>query len=215
MIAVIKGDIIGSRTVPEAERWLQPLKEVLGNYGQSPQDWEIAWGDALQLQIPDGIKALETAVHIKATIKAILPADQTQNNGPLDIRMAIGMGEMQFQAERIAESNGTAFVCAGDAFDQLKQLKTNLLLSSGEEDFDEMINLYLQLSLLFMDNWTTADAALVKTWLKNPNATQSELGEALGIKQNSVSGRWKRAHVTELKAVMTFFEKRYTKTFGQ
>jgi hypothetical protein len=49
---------------------------------------------------------------------------------------------------------------------------------------------------------------LVELILENPTRTQAEIGNQLGIKQNSVSGRWNRAHVTELLAVEMMFSKK-------
>jgi hypothetical protein len=49
---------------------------------------------------------------------------------------------------------------------------------------------------------------LVELILENPTRTQAEIGIQLEIKQNSVSGRWNRAHVTELLAVEMMFSKK-------
>ncbi|MBU6323949.1 MAG: hypothetical protein KJS92_00540, partial [Bacteroidetes bacterium] len=58
MIAIIKGDIIASRTLSSPEPWLLPLKSLLATWGQTPQDWELAWGDAFQLEIQNPEVAL-------------------------------------------------------------------------------------------------------------------------------------------------------------
>jgi len=73
------------------------------------------------------------------------------------------------------------------------------------------MNLYLRLASVFMDNWTAASAELVEMVLREPSFTQKEIGTRLGIKQNSVSGRWKRAHVDELLAVEKIYRKKMEK----
>jgi hypothetical protein len=70
------------------------------------------------------------------------------------------------------------------------------------------MNLYLKLAAIFMDNWSVSSAELVELILENPTRTQAEIGIQLGIKQNSVSGRWNRAHVPELLAVENMFCKK-------
>ena len=51
MIAVIKGDIIASRTLNNQEQWLQPLKTLLTKWGRTPEEWELVWGDFFQIEI--------------------------------------------------------------------------------------------------------------------------------------------------------------------
>ena len=42
----------------------------------------------------------------------------------------------------------------------------------------------------------------------NPDITQQEIGKLLGIKQNSVSGRWNRANVNEILAIEEMYKKK-------
>ena len=215
MVAIIKGDIIGSRQITDVELWLSKLKAELSRYGQSPEHWEMAWGDAFQLMLPNPKQALHIAVSIKAAVKSILPAESTGTIGPLDVRMTIGIGDITHRAVRISECNGPAFVLAGDAFEQLKNEKVNMLFASDNKQLNEILNLCLRLSLVFMDNWSAAAAEQVLVCLHNPNATQTEIGQMLGIKQNSVSGRWKRANMDELLAVLAMYQHLYNQNFGE
>ncbi len=50
MIAVIKGDIVSSRKMENSEKWLLPLKDLLNEWGKSPGQWEVVWGDSFQLE---------------------------------------------------------------------------------------------------------------------------------------------------------------------
>jgi hypothetical protein len=145
---------------------------------------------------------LEKAWLIKAVIK---------KTGIIDVRMSIGIGKKTYAGARISESNGEAFIFAGEKFEELDKEKSNLLIKSPWPDFDEEINLYLRLTSLFMDTWTVAAAELVEMVLKEPSLTQTEIGERLGIRQNSVSGRWKRAHVDELLAVDNLYRNKLEK----
>lgn len=45
MIAVISGDIIGSRKLENQEVWLKPLQNLLNTWGESPKDWKLERGD--------------------------------------------------------------------------------------------------------------------------------------------------------------------------
>lgn len=199
MIAIIKGDIIASRTLNNQEQWLQPLKTLLTKWGRTPQEWELVWGDFFQLEISSPEEALMRALEIKAVIK---------KTGSIDVRMSIGIGEKTYVGTRISESNGPAFVNAGERFETLKKEKINLVIQSPWPDLDKEINLYLKLAGTIMDNWSASSAELMEIVLQKPEATQKEIGEMLGIKQNSVSGRWSRAKVSEIMEVEQMFRQK-------
>src|SRR5690554_7794951 len=96
MIAVITGDIINSRSVDPLQ-WMVQLKEVLSSVGTEPKDWEIYRGDSFQLKVqPD--QALYVALLLKATIKHFKD---------LDVRMAIGIGEVDYEGAKITDRKST------------------------------------------------------------------------------------------------------------
>ena len=201
MIAIIKGDIIASRKLVDQKKWLQPLKTLFSNWGNMPEQWEIVWGDSFQVEINNPEKALQKALEIKSLIKKIEPKEPRKKISTIDVRMSIGIGEKTFTSNRISESNGPAFINAGEKFEKLKKEKTNLAIQSPWLTFDEEINLYLKLAGTFMDNWSVTSAELIGIVLENPNITQKEIGKILGIKQNSVSGRWNRAKPDEIMEI--------------
>jgi hypothetical protein len=214
MIAIVKGDIIGSRKVKQPEKWLKPLKELLGKWGGTPRQWELIWGDFFQLEIEDPLSALSKAIEIKALIKSIAPKDASKNISTIDVRMAIGIGDKQYTGSRISESNGPAFVFAGEKFEKLKKEKTTLAVQTPWNDFNEEINLYLRLAAIFMDKWSVSSGELIKVLLQHPDATQDKLGRILEIKQNSVSGRWRRSNAEEMLEVDRMFQRKLKKLIG-
>ena len=48
MIAVISGDIIGSRKLENQEVWLKLLQNPLNTWGESPKDWN--WKEVIFFQ---------------------------------------------------------------------------------------------------------------------------------------------------------------------
>ncbi len=195
MTGVITGDIIDSKKV-QASLWLEPLKAELGLVGMQPRDWEIFRGDSFQLEV-DPVKALGTAIRIKAAIRRVKQ---------IDVRLAIGIGEKTHVSERITESNGSAFIYSGELFERLEREKLNLAVSSPDPEFDRDINLMLRLALTIMDNWKAGSAEMVWMGLRFPEKSQRELGEQLHIRQNAVSGRLKRARFAEIAAVISHYE---------
>lgn len=208
MIAVIKGDIIASRKLVNQAKWLLPLKNLLATWGECPKNWFIFDGDLFQIEIKNPEEALRKALEIKALIKKVEPLNENKKTSTIDVRMAIGIGEKNYSAESIVESNGPVFIYSSEKFELLKKENRTMGIKSPCKSFDEEMNLYLKLAGLFMDKWTVSSAELVQIIFNNPSITQEEIGKQLGIKQNSVSGRWNRANVNEILEVNKMFQKK-------
>ncbi|MCL6267829.1 transcriptional regulator [Flagellimonas myxillae] len=192
MIAVLTGDIKNS-TEQEASIWLPELKQALNHYGKEPKEWEIYRGDSFQLVTTPG-KALEASLYVKASIK------QFKN---LDVRIAIGLGEKGYQAEKVTESNGEAYVHSGKCFEGLK--RQNLGIKSSHKAFDDQMNLLLELALLTMDHWPPATAQTVKNAIKNPKKNQKELAQLLNKSQGNISEELTKAGFDALQKMTKFY----------
>lgn len=197
MIVILTADIINSRKL-SSKKWINDFKALLLTFGKSPNDWEIYRGDELQMEIKNPEDALLIAFQIKAFFKSI----------NLDVRMSLGFGDKTYKTRKITESNGTAFVRSGETFETLKKQKVNLALNSGNEVFDEELNLMLKLSLSFMDNWLQQSAEFVLIAIQNPTLSQEEIGVKLGINQAAVSRRQKRSNFDLLMQVENYFRKK-------
>jgi len=202
MISIITGDITNSRSVKDQDHWLVPLKELLSTYGRTPKAWEIYRGDSFQLEIVTPEDALLAAVCIKACIRSV------KN---LDVRMAIGIGDKTYAAPKITESNGTAFINSGETFESLKKQKRNLAIKTPWQELDEDLNFTFDLAGTIMDKWSVSSAELILLSLSNPELSQKELSEQLGISQSSVSERQKRSHYLIISEFIQFFHKKIQK----
>lgn len=192
MTSIITGDIINSRKASIPEDYLNDIKKEFNRHGNSPKTWEIYRGDSFQLEVSDPLIALETAIKLKAIVKQYKE---------LDVRMAIGIGEKSYEAEKITESNGDAFIFSGKTFDQSLKKEVTLAIKSNWQEFDKKINLFLKLALSFMNSWSEKSAEAVELYFNNPNKSQKELAKLLGKGQSTVSERLDRANfhlVTEV-----------------
>ncbi|MEZ4796295.1 MAG: SatD family protein [Flavobacteriaceae bacterium] len=187
--SVITGDIVGSTRYEDPNIWLKPLKEALSKLESQFNKWEIYRGDSFQIEIRDYLYAFNYAIYVKSCIKSI------KN---LDVRMAIGVGEKSFDGNTVNESNGSAFQFSGETLEALKKEKYNLKIKTKDFDLDKELNLYFKLASIIMDNWTTNSAEAVKLYLENQRKTQKELAEMIGINQDAVSKRLKRAYLDEI-----------------
>ena len=183
MISIITGDIVNSRR-KKTVLWIDDFKKLLNSFGKSPTDWEIFRGDEFQVEVKNPEDVLNVAFQIKTYFKAL----------KLDVRMSIGIGNKNYKAKKISESNGTAFARSGEVFETLKKQKINLAINSSDKEFDLQMNLMLRLCMTFMDNWLVQSAQFVQVAMKNKTLSQEEIGHILGITQAAVSRRRKRAN---------------------
>ncbi len=199
MTSIITGDIIKSKSIKDPEIWLTKLKQGLSTVEQDTSKWDIYRGDSFQIEVTNIQDSFKTALYIKACIKSIKG---------LDVRLAIGVGTKSFQGEKITESNGQAFQFSGETLESLKKEKVNLKIKTSNETLNTELNLYFKLALVIMDHWTANSAEIVKLSLEQPNALQEELGKQIGINQNAISSRQKRAHLEELLELETMYRQK-------
>lgn len=173
MIAIITGDIIKSRTIA-VEQWLPVLEDVLGKFGIREKDWEVFRGDSFQLEVaPENV--VKTAIYLKTAIKAI----------GLDLRIGIGIGNKNFVGDTIKESNGEAFILAGEAFEALK--KRTLSIKTRSEKTNLQVNRIFDLLMLIVEKWNVNISETIRLALDFPDLNQTALAEKMNKKQSQIS----------------------------
>lgn len=173
MIAIITGDIINSRTIA-VEQWLPVLEDVLGKFGSREKDWEVFRGDSFQLEVaPENV--VKTAIYLKTAIKAI----------GLDLRIGIGIGNKNFVGDTIKESNGEAFILAGEAFEALK--KRTLSIKTRSEKTNLQVNRIFDLLMLIVEKWNVNISETIRLALDFPDLNQTALAEKMNKKQSQIS----------------------------
>src|SRR5690554_670202 len=201
MTSVITGDIIKSRSISNPELWLHTLKNAITTIEPDNSLWEIYRGDSFQIEIKDAKKSFEAALYLKACIKTIKE---------LDVRLAIGIGTKTYSGTQITESQGEAFQNSGETLETLKKEKQSLKIKTPNKQLNKELNLYFRLALVSMDRWTVNSAEIVKVSLENPDAIQEELGKLLGINQNAISRRQKRANLEEILELDSMYQHKIT-----
>ncbi|PWK17907.1 SatD family protein [Xanthomarina spongicola] len=201
MTSVITGDIIKSRDT-QPDIWLETLKQALSKLEPDSHYWDIYRGDSFQIEVRDYLQSFISAVYIKACIKTIKG---------LDVRMAIGIGNKTFEGNNVTESNGTAFQNSGTLIEFLKREKLNLKIKTNNHNLDNELNLYFKLALIGMDNWTSNSAEIVKVHLNHPSKIQQEIAEIIGISQDAVSKRMKRANLDEILELNQMYKSKLAK----
>lgn len=205
VVAVLTGDIISSGKISHRDQLIRQLKEVFGlidhQFSGVSGSFEIFRGDSFQGVVFQPDKALLAAVLIRARLR------WWKENGTIqpDARVAIGIGERSYTADRIIESDGEAFRYSGLLVDALKTSGSHLGIETPWKSVNDEARVLIALLDALIDKWSAADAEVVYLQLSE-KLTQVQLARRAGISQPAVSKRLIHANLAVIKKAMIRFE---------
>ena len=184
MKAIITGDIIDSTMVPidKRKKLISVIKVAISYVSKfSPLKYEIFRGDSFQIVIEHPEKSLLMAILLRAYLRMSTPKDCKIS---WDARLAIGIGEIEFQSTDIASSDGEAFRLSGRGLDNIG--KKNLGIFTSWEDINEE----MKISTIFADdiisNWSISQAETIIESI-GENHIQKEIAAKFGKTQQAVN----------------------------
>lgn len=187
--AIITGDIVDSRS-RDIKEWHPVLDSALSYYSEN---FDIFRGDSFQVDVPLD-QSIEALFYIKSRIKSL---------GDLDVRMGLGIGEIEHMDNHIKNSSGKALIYSGEAFESLN--KDLLLVKSKWQEWDENTNLILSLAMEIANKWTANMAETVAETIQQPDANQLELAKRLKRKyQSQVSTELTKASWSKLSRTIKY-----------
>lgn len=224
--AVITGDILQSSKL-EAERRQWVMRSLSGALEQWNEDFEmeseIIRGDSFQCLLPKPAIALRIALLIRTYIRSLNPTDAYEINprkNPkashsrllthwlVDVRIAIGIGEIDYEGGTLAESDGEAFHLSGRALDELKHDRSRMVVASDDAHSDELATMATLLDAII--SRTTALQCEV-IYLKLLGYTETKIADRLEINQAAVNQRSVAGNWGAIQAAVKRFEAIYGK----
>jgi len=199
MIAVLSADLLSSSNYPKQlmEKVIVSLNtefKNLENLSDKESGFEIFRGDSFQGIVHDPSEALHTALILKTAINKLHLNDDNANKAfkkEADLRLAIGIGDYEFQRDSVLESNGEAFQLSGRTLDEMKKAHRKLQLKTPIDNINGEFDTSLFLFDMISDKWSTASAEVIYYLLKDLKET--EIASRLGISQSAVNQRKKAA----------------------
>lgn len=209
--SVITGDIIGSSTVKGKRKQLltvmkNTFKEITIEFSDAVEKpFEIYRGDSFQTVVKQPGKALLIGILIRAKLKSFaLAKTKTKYSGnKLDARIAIGIGEIGFNADKAIESDGEAFNISGKLLDEIKKSKQNLKIQTPWHDMNGELEVESYFADTIINKWTIEQAEAVYLKLLK-NKTQQMIAKKLKISQPAVR---KRIIGANLKCIELFVKR--------
>lgn len=213
MIAVLTADLINSRSYEKA--FLKEVLKVLKSEFESISEehdaiFTLFRGDSFQGMIKHPEEALQIALRLKTAVLKAEISHQHKSNVPVaDVRIAIGIGEADYNEKAISESNGEAFHYSGLTLDTMKNENKKLSLKTGNENTNDEF----AVSLKFMDNladkWSKASAEVVYFLLKGMK--EQQIADILQRSQAAINLRKKAAGWEEVQLLLQRFNRVFSK----
>jgi hypothetical protein len=216
---VITGDIVNSTNMEAKERsWLftELSKFLLFLDKEYNSKSEAFRGDSFQVLVLEPELALKIAILIKTYIRSLSsvankPAHLHRSLKILelyDARIAIGIGDVDKLAKKLAISSGVAFTLSGHGLDKLKGKKQFLAISTDDSFNDELETAVVLLDVIL--SRTTAAQSLV-IHKKLLGKTEIEIANELSIMQSAVNQRSVAGSWNAIDVMVKRFEKIYAK----
>ena len=208
MVAVLTADLINSTTYDKKtlQQVIAVLKEEFEELNtREDAIFAIFRGDSFQGILKQPKDALHIALKLKTSICKVQSTTQKKSSSPMaDVRIAIGIGEAEYNENAIAESNGEAFHLSGKTLDTMKSENKKISLKTANAD----INGEFQVSLKFLDSltdkWSIASAEVVYFLLKG--LKEQQIANELHRSQAAIHLRKKAAGWEEIQLLLQRFE---------
>jgi hypothetical protein len=191
--AVLTGDIVNSTqlTLKQEKELNAKLVRVLGLFFGDHQ-YEFFRGDSFQVLVKDVTRALRLALACRSVAMSI-DANQQPAVRLFDIRISIGIGEVNMPVKSLSLAKGEAFILSGRQFDLLKERGQRLAIDS----FDPIASIGFQAMADYLDSiyrdMTPKQADVIIELLQG--ITQQQLAISREKSKSTISelasaGRW-------------------------
>lgn len=214
MVAVLTADLINSTSYnkPFLNEVITTLKiefESISN--EQDAYFSLFRGDSFQGVVKKPETALHIALQIKSAVLKVRDISEKKSNIPIaDVRIAIGIGEADFNEKTIAESNGEAFQFSGNTLDTMKVENKKISLKTASQQ----VNDEFEVSLKFLDSltskWSVASAEVIYYLLKGMK--EQQIANLIGRSQAAINLRKKAAGWEEVQLLLQRFNQVFSKS---
>ena len=203
MKAVIKGIILNTEET-DSESWIKNLSNLFKTVGKENKDWTFSHQNQFLLII-DAIQAFEFGLLIRSTILS---------TKGLDVKIAIGIGELDYTNDQILDYTGEALKNCTSQFNELK--KSNFAMKTSNEKINQQVKTVVDLVMFITNHWTDKMAEYYKIAFINQQLNQKELAKLLHLKsQSTISSILKRAAYEEILQAIVFIRIRIEKLHNE
>lgn len=209
MNAVITADIIDYSKLPTKSEDLV-INAIYNTFEDSADirtnvdsSFVITRGDNIQIELDEQVDALKAALLLKTAINKI-PLNKGNKTKPdIDIRIAIGIGEISSKRRNVNESTGDAYTFSGRTLDSMKKHKRTFAIKTYNDTLNAELETEFKLLEVIMSGWTVNSAELIYWKLLGLN--EKDISEKLNKTQSAINQRKKTAGWNGIKPLLERF----------
>jgi hypothetical protein len=198
---VITGDVTNftSIVIDKREALIIKTSRLIKSWVSKPEYAEIFRGDSFQLLFDNINETLKRSIQLRCWFKQHIEEKQKY---PLDARISIGFGEIDYFGKSVLDADGEAFHLSGRAFDDMKNVQDYFQVSTNNNKLNEQLRVILNLANIIISQWTKNQAEVIFLLLEGK--TQQEMADELKIAQSAVNNRLKLARWKEIDKTMRY-----------
>lgn len=197
MNAVITADIVDYSKLSTEEEDIvinviyETFENVVDLRTNITDSFVITRGDNIQIELEEPEEALKAALILKAAINKITLNKRNINKPILNIRIAIGIGDITSKRKNVNESTGDAYTFSGRTLDMMKKYKRTLAIKTGNNILNSELETEFKLLEVILSGWTINSAEVIYWTLLGFN--EKEISKKLNKSQPAINQRKKTA----------------------
>jgi hypothetical protein len=185
--AVLTGDIVNSTLLDATQEktLLKQLHSIL-----SPHKYEFFRGDSFQAYIKESTEALQTALLCRTAAIALPDEEKSVIS---DVRISIGIGNVESPVRNLASAKGEAFLLSGRGLDTLGKTEGRLIIVTENKMAGLSLSVISDYINSIYKQMTTKQARVIFELLKG--LTQQQVADKLNKSKSTISqhvsaGKW-------------------------
>jgi hypothetical protein len=197
MVSILTGDIVNSSklTKEQLTSVLKKLEQFLEMQSKlhSDMEFELFRGDSVQIKLNDPQSSLMLATQIRIFVLSL----------ESDIRISIGLGNINEPGDRLNTSTGQAFVFSGHSLDNMKT-KSRFVFKSASTTLDSDIAVATESITAIINSWTLNRTKTVLYMMLG--TSREDVCKKFNIKNATLSKTLRSANYSTLKMILGWAE---------
>lgn len=196
--AVLTGDIVNSTKLKAVveKKLVKTLNDIL-----KPYKFEFYRGDSFQVYMKEPCKALQVALLCRT---AAIRTAQGEDIASSDIRISIGIGNVQMPVKILGSAKGEAFVLSGRLFDEMQKTDTRLSIAIEKNIANTGLLVIADYVNTIYEKMTAKQAEVIFLLLKGE--TQQNIANTLKKSKSTISQFASAARWTEIEKLLQHYE---------
>jgi hypothetical protein len=197
--AIFTADIVNSSLLraTELDEVLAAINALIFPYAKKHEFYR---GDSFHTLLNEPETGLELATLLRLCVRKMQPSRLKK---PLDIRIAIGLGEIDTPIKKLSTATGEAFVLSGRELDKLSQTEQCLSIVTKSNSANEAFQILSEYSDLLLANISYTQAEVLYLLLNG--FTETLVAEQLRKTQPTINRIKKAGHYNALQANITHY----------